>query len=172
MNIAGSLVNKVKQKEKKDQEAAKAAAAVAKEAAAEEQRRALAQQQQLQQQQLQQQQLQQQQGVKRTASQAGMTSQENSARKSVQRPLSRGVSAPGGGGDIIKDESATNPIEKIIRDLLNKNPGRTTMKDITKACRKAGLVSSDAGKAQLKATIERILKFSQTSDGVMVVALK
>ena len=167
VNIAGSLVNKVKQKEKKDQEAAKAAAAAAKEAAAEEQRRALAQQQQLQQQQLQ-----QQQGVKRTASQAGMTSQENSARKSVQRPLSRGVSAPGGGGDKIKDESATNPIEKIIRDLLNKNPGRTTMKDITKACRKAGLVSSDAGKAQLKATIERILKFSQTSDGVMVVALK
>ena len=171
---ARSLVAKVKEKEEKDKEAAKEAAAAAKEAAAEQQRRALAQQQQLQQQQLQQQQAAAvaSQGVKRTASQAGMTSQENSARKSAQRPLSRGASTPGIGGDKIKDESATNPIEKIIRELLKKNPGRTTMKDITKACRKAGLVGSDAGKAQLKQTIERILRFSQTSDGVMVVALK
>lgn len=167
-----SLIDKVKQKEVRDKQAAKEAAAAAKEATAEQQRRALAQQQQLQQEQLQQQATAAAQGVKRTASQAGMTSQENSARKSAQRPLSRGASALGVGGDKLKDESATNPVEKIIRELLKKNPGRTTMKDITKACRKAGLVSSDAGKAQLKQTIERILRFSQTSDGVMVVALK
>jgi transcription initiation factor TFIIF subunit alpha len=160
VNVVGRLFQTVKEKEEKEKEAAVAAA---KAEAAEEQHRpspAIAQQQQQQ----------QQQGVKRSASQAGISSQENSARKSTQRPLSRGVSAPV--LDKIKDESATNPIEKIIRDLLKQNPGRTTMKDITKACRKAGLVSSDAGKTQLKQTIERILRFTKTSDGVMVVLLK
>ena len=80
------------------------------------------------------------------------------------------MSAPGGGNKI-KDESATNPIEKIIRDLLNKKPWSHNDERHYESMQKGRIGKFDAGKAQLKATIE-ILKFSQTSDGVMVVALK
>ena len=64
------------------------------------------------------------------------------------------------------------PIEAAIVEVVRKNPDSTTVKVITKACRKKGLLNSTAGVEELKAAINTLLKVKKLRDGSQVLVLK
>ena len=64
------------------------------------------------------------------------------------------------------------PIEATIVEVVRKNPDSTTVKVITKACRKKGLLNSTAGVEELKAAINTLLKVKKLRDGTQVLVLK
>ena len=64
------------------------------------------------------------------------------------------------------------PIESTIIDIVRKNPDSTTVKLITKTCRKKGLLNSTAGAEELKAAIKNLLVMKKLRNGDQVLVLK
>jgi hypothetical protein len=65
-----------------------------------------------------------------------------------------------------------SPIEAAIVDIVRKNPDSTTVKLITKTCRKRGLLNSTAGAEELKAAITNLLVLKKLRDGSQILVLK
>ena len=65
-----------------------------------------------------------------------------------------------------------SPIEETIIDIVRKNPDSTTVKLITKTCRKKGLLNSTAGAEELKTAIKNLLVMKKLRDGSQVLVLK
>jgi len=55
---------------------------------------------------------------------------------------------------------------------VRKNPDSTTVKLITKTCRKKGLLNSTAGAEELKEAIKNLLVMKKLRDGSQVLVLK
>ena len=65
-----------------------------------------------------------------------------------------------------------SPIQAVIIDVVRKNPDSTTVKLITKTCRKKGLLNSTAGAEELKEAIKNLLVMKKLRDGSQVLVLK
>jgi len=98
-------------------------------------------------------------GVKRSASEAGVG--EGAAGASAAKAARVATPAP-----------KHTPIEATIIDVIRKNPESTSVKLITKMCRKKGLLNSTAGTEELKKAISSMLVMKKLRDGSHTLVLK
>jgi len=94
-------------------------------------------------------------GVKRSASAADVDTSAAKVARKIEPPASKQTA-----------------IEATIVEVVRKNPDSTTIKVITKACRKKGLLNSTAGVEELKSAINALLKVKKLRDGSQVLVLK
>jgi len=97
--------------------------------------------------------------VKRSASEAGVG--EGAAGASAAKAARVATPAP-----------KHTPIEATIIDVIRKNPESTSVKLITKMCRKKGLLNSTAGTEELKKAISSMLVMKKLRDGSHTLVLK